>query len=55
MISTLGGLVQRSAAPDNLFGLKTKDREGEVHRGSGGGLPFVPIVRRRRGSELFRL
>lgn len=55
MISELGALKQCGAAPDNLFGLKTKDREGEVHRGSGGGLPFVPIVQWRRGSELFRL
>lgn len=46
--------MQRGAAPDNLFGLKTKEREGEVHRGSGGGLPFVRIVQWRRGSALFR-
>lgn len=44
MILALGGLMQRGAAPDNLFGLKTKDGAGEVHRGSRGGLPFVPII-----------
>lgn len=30
MVSALGGLTQRDTAPDNLFGLKAKDRAGEV-------------------------
>lgn len=48
MVPALRGLTQRDTAPDNLLGLKAKDRVGEV-------LEAFLLSPESSGTEMFRL